>query len=364
MGKSIQKNKDKTSPVVSPARHNQQPIGLYSRYLQMKEDNTPLIQRRTASAYDIYVNPKMDVVDSEDASEKEADATADQVMSSSESDMDEEKIQTKPLAGSISRKGQSGGSGVAVSGNTASYVGGLSGGQPLNRQEKSFYEPRFGTDFSSVRVHNDPKAHEAAQSINAKAFTSGNNIVFGKGQYSPESRSGKHLIAHELTHVLQQKSGLQRTLIQAQQQQNTIVINNITYYQNRVDAEAAVDVHVSPSNCFVWNDGPNPQFPWRVIPGTGCAHWVAHEEGINDNPGCFAGNAIRVSQVTSGKTSHAITNAQVGDIWTNSGGTHTGIVRALNTDTQGNVTSVQVEHCSSGQGGVVTNNFTTGLVYR
>lgn len=126
MDKSIEKNQDKSSHIVSPAKHTQQPVGLYSRYLQMKKDNTPLIQRRGASDHDTYANPEMDVVDSEDASEKEADATADQVMSSPESDAD--KVQAKPLAGSISRKGQSGGSGVSVSGNTASYVDGLSGG--------------------------------------------------------------------------------------------------------------------------------------------------------------------------------------------------------------------------------------------
>ncbi|MCG8336975.1 MAG: DUF4157 domain-containing protein [Proteobacteria bacterium] len=232
MGKSIEKSKEKSSPVVSPARQTRQPVGLYSRYIQMKEDKIPLIQRRGASDHDMYVNPKMDVVDSEDASEKEADATADQVMSASESDMDEKKVQAKPLAGSISRKGRSGGSGVSVSGNTASYVDGLSGGQPLSRQEKSFHEPRFGADFSNVRVHNDSKAHEAAQSINAKAFTSGNNIVFGKGQYSPDSSSGKHLMAHELTHTVQQNVGskIQRQANTQSSSSSPSYIGNLTLY--------------------------------------------------------------------------------------------------------------------------------------
>ena len=151
-------------------------------------------------------------------------------------------------------------------------------------------------------------------------------------------------------------------LLQMQQLPDTTTQNGITYYRTRALAEAAVDVHVSPSSCFVWNEGPS-NYKWRVVPGTGCAHWVAHELGITGNPGCFDGNAIRVSQVTSGKTEYALTNAQVGDIWTNTGGTHTGIVRSVTT-TNKIITSVSVEHCSSAQGGVVTSTFTTGRFYR
>ena len=150
--------------------------------------------------------------------------------------------------------------------------------------------------------------------------------------------------------------------LQMQQLPDTTTQNGITYYRTRALAEAAVDVHVSPSSCFVWNEGPS-NYKWRVVPGTGCAHWVAHELGITGNPGCFDGNAIRVSQVTSGKTEYALTNAQVGDIWTNTGGTHTGIVRSVTT-TNKIITSVSVEHCSSAQGGVVTSTFTTGRFYR
>jgi hypothetical protein len=65
-------------------------------------------------------------------------------------------------------------------------------------------EPRFGTDFSAVRVHTDSNAQSLARSVNAQAFTVGNDVVFGAGQYAPESDSGKRLLAHELTHVIQQ----------------------------------------------------------------------------------------------------------------------------------------------------------------
>jgi outer membrane protein OmpA-like peptidoglycan-associated protein len=86
-----------------------------------------------------------------------------------------------------------------------SYVGNLNGrGQSLSNEVRSFYEPRFGYDFSNVKVHMGSVAAKSAQSINALAYTSGNNIIFNSGQYSPNTDSGKKLLGHELTHVVQQ----------------------------------------------------------------------------------------------------------------------------------------------------------------
>jgi hypothetical protein len=78
------------------------------------------------------------------------------------------------------------------------------GGQPLPKSERAFFEPRFGQDFSQVRVHTDARAADAARAVNAQAFTLGQDIVFGVGQYEPVTTKGKFLLAHELTHVLQQ----------------------------------------------------------------------------------------------------------------------------------------------------------------
>src|SRR5438270_13216460 len=78
------------------------------------------------------------------------------------------------------------------------------GGQPLDESTRSFMEPRFGHDFSRVRVHADGRAAESAQSVNALAYTVGQDVVFGGGQYEPETMEGKKLLAHELTHVVQQ----------------------------------------------------------------------------------------------------------------------------------------------------------------
>jgi hypothetical protein len=80
-------------------------------------------------------------------------------------------------------------------------------GQPLDHETRSFMEPRFGHDFSRVRVHTDTQAAESARAVGALAYTVGRDIVFGTGQYSPRTETGRGLLAHELTHVRQQSSG-------------------------------------------------------------------------------------------------------------------------------------------------------------
>jgi len=83
------------------------------------------------------------------------------------------------------------------------------GGRPLAESERAYFEPRFGTDFSNVRIHSDKQASNAARSVNARAFTFGHNVVFGAGEYSPDALAGRKLLAHELTHVVQQSMGSQ-----------------------------------------------------------------------------------------------------------------------------------------------------------
>ncbi len=77
-------------------------------------------------------------------------------------------------------------------------------GQPLDAGTRGFMEPRFGHDFSQVRVHADTKASASAQAVNALAYTVGRDVVFGTGQYSPQTHGGRRLMAHELTHIVQQ----------------------------------------------------------------------------------------------------------------------------------------------------------------
>jgi len=80
-----------------------------------------------------------------------------------------------------------------------------SGGTPLDASTRSFFEPRFAQDFSQVRLHTDTNAAQMADSLNAKAFTLGNDIAFGANQYSANTPAGKNLLGHELVHVVQQR---------------------------------------------------------------------------------------------------------------------------------------------------------------
>lgn len=77
-------------------------------------------------------------------------------------------------------------------------------GHPLDEATRQFFEPRFGHDFSNVRVHVGSVAEQAANGLRARAYTAGQNIVFGAGQFAPKTQEGRRLMAHELTHVVQQ----------------------------------------------------------------------------------------------------------------------------------------------------------------
>jgi len=91
--------------------------------------------------------------------------------------------------------------------NVSGIVGQVlhSHGHPLDPATRSFFEPRFGRDFSHVRVHTSSEAAASARSINAHAYTAGSDIVFDAGQFSPQTPQGQRLLAHELAHVMQQE---------------------------------------------------------------------------------------------------------------------------------------------------------------
>lgn len=81
------------------------------------------------------------------------------------------------------------------------------GGRPLDAATRNYFEPRFGHDFSGVRVHAGGRAGESAKAVNALAYTVGRDIVFGEGSFAPQAESGRRLLAHELSHVVQQTGG-------------------------------------------------------------------------------------------------------------------------------------------------------------
>jgi hypothetical protein len=103
---------------------------------------------------------------------------------------------------------------LGSSSNLTNPIHSLDAGQPLNRETRSMMEPRFGRDLSRVRVHTDSKAAESARSVNALAYTVGRDIVFGAGQYAPQTSAGQKLLAHELTHFMQQSSAAFQPMLQ------------------------------------------------------------------------------------------------------------------------------------------------------
>lgn len=87
-------------------------------------------------------------------------------------------------------------------------------GQPLDTATRAFFEPRFGHDFGFVRVHADQAAAASANAVNARAYTVGSHIAFAAGHYSPTTKPGQRLIAHELSHVLQQGASVAAGTVQ------------------------------------------------------------------------------------------------------------------------------------------------------
>jgi hypothetical protein len=136
--------------------------------------------------------------------EKEADRVAEQVMSMSEpatlrKQAEEEKIQTKSLVQRVGLKSAEAGAELEQS-----ILRSRGSGRQLADGVKNRMEKAFGVDFSSVRVHSDAQADRLSSSIQARAFTTGKDIFLGHGEYRPESFEGQRLLAHELTHVVQQ----------------------------------------------------------------------------------------------------------------------------------------------------------------
>ncbi|KAA2239287.1 DUF4157 domain-containing protein [Chitinophaga agrisoli] len=124
---------------------------------------------------------------------------------------EEEKAQRSPLPSFIQRK-ENGGESKASDAVTSGIRATRGNGRSLPEGTKSFMESRFGTDFSDVRIHTGGYASQLSNDLQAQAFTVGNDIYFNSGKFAPESDSGKHLLAHELTHVVQQSGGIGRKI--------------------------------------------------------------------------------------------------------------------------------------------------------
>jgi hypothetical protein len=174
------------------------------------------------------IQKKLSVGVANDAYEVEADTVANKVMRMTEPQQQnvshsgslvqrkcagceqEEKLQMKPLADSITpliqrRSTESVGESHAPSHVESQINSSKGGGNSMDHGTQHFMERRFGTDFSDVKIHTGSQAVQMSRELNAEAFTVGNDVYFNEGKYSPNSDSGRHLLAHELTHTVQQK---------------------------------------------------------------------------------------------------------------------------------------------------------------
>ncbi|MGB6686561.1 MAG: DUF4157 domain-containing protein [Terracidiphilus sp.] len=150
----------------------------------------------------LFLQCKLAIGSSDDPLEGEADRTAAQVMSlgaAGKAGMRESLPRLRRATlGSAAHS-------VASAPPAVHRVLGSSG-QPLDAETRAFMEPRFGRDFSQVRLHTDAASAESARSVGALAYTVGQHIAFGAGSYNPSSESGRNLLAHELAHTVQQSS--------------------------------------------------------------------------------------------------------------------------------------------------------------
>ena len=165
------------------------------------------------------VQAKLSVNEPGDEYEQEADKMADKLMHISEKSSEEnnytnesEQLSRKPLSSGITSLLQTQGEApVSISpllNNTITDSKGR--GSSIDSNTQSFMSKNFGTNFSQVKIHADTEAAEMNNEISARAFTTGHDVYFNKGEYQPASATGKQLLAHELTHVLQQTGGTQR----------------------------------------------------------------------------------------------------------------------------------------------------------
>lgn len=174
--------------------------------IQRKADN--FVNNKNSG---LFIQTKMTVGSSNDKFEKEADNVASSVVekinapeiSRKDGLEEEETIQAKFNIASIQRKSTDEGGEVTTDFETE-VNNSKSGGKSLDIGLQSSMSDAMRSDFSGVKIHTDSNADKLSRSIQAKAFTTGQDLFFSKGAYNPQSKSGQELIAHELTHVVQQ----------------------------------------------------------------------------------------------------------------------------------------------------------------
>ncbi len=167
--------------------------------MQPEEDDEEEIQTKLSPSVQLLLQKQEDM-EEEPVQTKSLSPEPPVVQKQEETEEEEEPVMTKGISGRTQQTRDD--LHTRLSRNRGA-------GQPLPEADRSFMERRFGSDFSDVSVHTDSSAVQMNRELNAQAFTHGRDIYFGAGRYNPGTSSGKKLLAHELTHVVQQKRGHQ-----------------------------------------------------------------------------------------------------------------------------------------------------------
>lgn len=225
---------------------------------------------------------KLAISEPGDEYEQEADRVAEQVLRMPANHMSGHHNIQRP---SVQRQTGEDGAGMMEAPSIVHEVLN-SPGQPLDAATRAYFEPRFGQDFNRVRVHTDARAEESTKSVGALAYTVGPNVVFDTDRYKPQTEMGRQLLAHELTHVVQQGNGAASPLI----------------------LRRTVHGPGTPTNCHNWTI---PLPPW--IAGS-----IAHSQ-INSELGIMPHSIPRASKMggllTGVPNPPAITPLGFADLW-------------------------------------------------
>lgn len=146
-------------------------------------------------------------------------------------------------------------------------------GHPLDQATRAFFEPRFGHDFSKVRIHTDAQASESARAVGAQAYTVGSDIVFGAHRHAPDDTAGRDLLAHELAHVVQQRLAAE------------VMPTRISQPSDPGEAHSAQMAHAALSgerHAAVVSGSSSPVLSRRVIPRL--IHCTADSDGAPADP--------------------------------------------------------------------------------
>jgi len=277
---------------------------------------------------------KLEVSQPGDTLEQEADRVAETVLS-----MPQLLAQGEPSGRTLNPVVQTRYSGEASVAKAPPIVHEVlsSAGQPLDPAVRGFMESRFGHDFSTVQVHTGQLAARSAEAVAAQAYTVGSDVVLGSGRYAPASRDGLRLLAHELTHVVQQAAGA-NPAVQRQADRSARSDNRATNYRRihmrfngdalivygdgtelfrygassgrpieiseeharECGGDARVDTYMSPRFAGIRNLGPIPEGEFRFSPGQ------AQEFSTGEQLGLLWGGITGRDRVTvQGRTMHA-----------------------------------------------------------